>query len=354
MVDTLKIERRLRPETRVRSVDFSNIAFGRVYSDHMFQAEYLDGEWGKLRIEPYDYLPLLPGTTSLHYGQSIFEGLKAYKTQAGDIAVFRPELNARRLNISAERMCIPPMPEELFLGAMTELLRIDRDWVPSHPGTSLYIRPFAFACDEYIGLRPSSQFRFIIFTCPVGSYYSKPVKVRIETHFSRTVVGGTGYAKAAGNYGGSLYPAQLAQKEGYDQLIWTDALKHEYIEEAGTMNIMFVIGDTLITAETGDTVLRGITRDSILELARELGVKVEVRKIAVNEIIDALQKGTLTEAFGTGTAATVTSISLISHGGIDYELPPVGESFFSQRVLRELDDIRYGRKEDHRGWMYKI
>lgn len=354
MVDTLKIERRLRPESRIRSVDFSNIAFGKVYSDHMFQAEHIDGEWKKLRIEPYDYIPLLPGTNCLHYGQSVFEGLKAYKTEAGEIAVFRPEMNAARFNISAERMCIPHIPEDLFLGAMTELLRLDRNWVPANPGTSLYIRPFAFACDEYIGLRPSSQFRFIIFTCPVGSYYSKPVKVRIETHYSRTVEGGTGYAKAAGNYGGSLYPALLAQKAGYDQLIWTDAKTHSYVEEAGTMNIMFVIGDTLITAETGDTVLKGITRESILELAREWGVKTEVRQVPVEEIVSALQNGTLKEAFGTGTAATVTRIELISHKGIDYELPPAKDGDFSLKVLRELDDIRYGRQEDHRGWMYKI
>jgi branched-chain amino acid aminotransferase len=354
MVDTIKIEKRLQTGSRLPSVDFSNIPFGRVYSDHMFQAEYLEDEWRQLRIEPYAHLQLLPGTTALHYGQSIFEGLKAYKTVQGEIAVFRPEMNARRFNISAERMCIPPVPEELFLGAMTELLRIDRDWVPALPGTSLYIRPYAFACDEYIGLRPSSQFRFIIFTCPVGSYYSKPVKVRIETHYSRTVEGGTGYAKAAGNYAASLYPARLAQQEGYDQLIWTDAKTHQYIEEAGTMNIMFVIGDTLLTAETGDTVLKGITRDSVLALAREWGMKVEVRKVAVQEVVEAIRAGTLVEAFGTGTAATVTSISLISYQGSDYELPPVGAQCFSQRVLRELDDIRLGRIEDRHGWMYRI
>lgn len=354
MVDTIKIEKRLLSGSRLPSVDFSNIPFGRVYSDHMFQAEYLGDEWSQLRIEPYAHLQLLPGTTVLHYGQSIFEGLKAYKTAEGGIAVFRPEMNARRFNISAERMCIPPVPEELFLGAMTELLRIDRDWVPALPGTSLYIRPYAFACDEYIGLRPSSQFRFIIFTCPVGSYYSKPVKVRIETHYSRTVEGGTGFAKAAGNYAASLYPARLAQQAGYDQLIWTDAKTHQYIEEAGTMNIMFVIGDTLLTAETGDTVLRGITRDSVLTLAREWGMKTEVRKVAVQEVVEAIRAGTLVEAFGTGTAATVTSISLISYQGNDYELPPVGPQSFSQRVLRELDDIRLGHIEDRHGWMYRI
>ena len=354
MVETLKIDYKLRDGSKIEEVDFSNIPFGRVYSDHMFMADYVNGEWGNFVIAPYDFLQFEPGAAVLHYGQSVFEGLKAYKNDQGKIMVFRPEMNHKRLNISAERMCIPQIPEEVFMGGMTELLKIDKSWIPNVPNTSLYIRPVIFASDEYIGIRPSETYKFIIFTCPVGAYYSKPVKVKVETKYSRSVEGGTGFAKAGGNYAGSLYPARLAQRMGYDQLIWTDGKTHQFVEEAGTMNLMFIIDDTLITADTGDTVLKGITRDSVLTIARDWGIKVEERKIPVSEVIEAIKSDRLVEAFGTGTAATIANIALIGHEGHDYTLPPITDQHFSRRVLRELNNIMKGASADKYGWVYKI
>ncbi len=354
MAGTSKIAHRLTERSRVDQVDFRNIDFGKVYSDHMFVADYMDGQWQNLSIIPYEYIQLMPGSAILHYAQSVFEGLKAYRGRNGEILVFRPEMNARRLNRSAERLCIPQLPEDIFMDGMDELLRLDKGWIPDLPGTSLYVRPFIFAMDEYIGIRPSNKYKFMIFTCPVGAYYSKPVKVKIETCFSRTVAGGTGYAKAGGNYAASLYPAKLAKEKGYDQLIWTDGQTHRYIEEAGTMNLMFIIDDVLITAETGDTVLEGITRDSVLTLARDWGQKIEVRKISVEEIVDALNRGRIREAFGVGTAATVAHIDVIGYEGRDYSLPEIESNFFSRRVARELDGIKTGRIEDKYGWIHRV
>ena len=345
---------RLVKRSRVGEVDFRNIDFGKVYSDHMFVADYVDGRWQNFSIVPYEQIHLLPGTAILHYAQSVFEGLKAYRGRNGEVFVFRPEMNARRLNKSSERMCIPELPEDIFMEGMDELLRVDKAWIPDLPGTSLYIRPFIFAVDEYIGIRPSDKDKFMIFTCPVGAYYSKPVRVKIETHFSRTVAGGTGFAKAGGNYAASLYPAKIAKKEGYDQLIWTDGQTHKYIEEAGTMNLMFIIDDVLITAETGDTILEGITRDSVITLAKDWGQKLEIRKITVEEILDALEKGRIQEAFGVGTAATVAHIDVIGFEGRDYSLPEIDENFFSRRVARELDGIKTGRIEDKFGWNHTV
>ncbi len=354
MTDTIKINIESIGTSRLSQVDFNHIDFGKVYSDHMFIADYYNGKWQNFRIEPYDMLSFTPGSAILHYGQSVFEGMKAYKSITGDVLVFRPEKNFQRINKSAERMCIPQISEEIFMNGLTELLHIDKNWVPDLPNTSLYIRPYIFALDEFIGIRPSDNYKFIIFTCPVGPYYSKPLKVKIEREFSRAVHGGTGYAKAAGNYAGSLYPAKLAQQKGYDQLIWTDGATHQYVEEAGTMNIMFIKGNKLITAETGDTVLRGITRDSVLTIAKEWGYEVEERRVSVDEIVQGLKKGEIKEAFGTGTAATIATIEVIGDGDIDYTLPPVGPDSFSSRVFAELDQIKTGKKEDKYGWNYKI
>jgi branched-chain amino acid aminotransferase len=354
MVDTIQIRRIPVEKSRLSTVDFSNIAFGQVYSDHMFTADYVEGQWRDFTIRPYGQLSLWPGTCGLHYGQSVFEGLKAYKNDAGEVLVFRPEMNARRLSISAERMCMPQLPEEIFMASLTEVLRADGDWVPSLPDTSLYIRPFMFATDEYIGLKPSRSYKYILFTCPVGQYYSRPVKVKIETKFSRTVAGGTGFAKAAGNYAGSLYPPRLGQEQGYDQLIWTDGKAHRFIEEAGTMNIMFLIDGVLVTAETQDTVLKGITRDSVLTLAREWGVPVEERPVEVHEVVDAARSGRLLEAFGTGTAATITSIANIGYEGKDFSLPPLTDKSLCARLRAALESIKTGRAEDKYGWIYKV
>lgn len=330
------------------------IKFGSYYSDHMFVADYRNGAWGECRIVPFESFKMSPAMSVLHYGQSIFEGLKAYSGGNGKVLVFRPIDNFLRMNESAARMCMPDIPEEIFMGGLKELLDLDRSWVPTDEGTSLYIRPFMFATDEFIGVRPSLTYRFIIFTSPAGTYYSEPVKVKVEKYFSRAFPGGTGAAKAAGNYAASLYPAKLAQQEGYHQLIWTDGLTHKYIEEAGTMNIMFLIGNRLITSKGGETVLDGITRKSVLQLASEWGYKVEERSVSVSEIIDAVEKGTLKEAFGTGTAATIAQIAIINNDGQDYQLPPLDEGAFSNRVLKELTDIKTGKIEDRHNWNVSI
>ncbi|MGB3585749.1 MAG: branched-chain amino acid aminotransferase [Tunicatimonas sp.] len=354
MIPTMEIPVTRASRSKIDQVDFQNIQFGKVYSDHMFIADYDGKQWGDLRIEPFADLTMSPATSVLHYGQSIFEGLKAYKNEAGEALIFRPDRNAARFNKSAVRMCMPEIPEEIFLGGLRELIELDKDWIPDREGTSLYVRPFMIATDEYIGVRPSQTYRFMIFTGPVGAYYSKPVRVKVEKQFARASEGGTGFAKTAGNYAGSLYPAQLAAQDGYDQLIWTDANEHKYIEEAGTMNLMLVIDDTLLTPPTSGTILDGITRDSIIALAQDWGMKTDVRKISVKEIVQAIEQNRLTEAFGAGTAATVAHIQAIANDGIDYELPPIENREFSNKVLKALDDIKYGRTEDSHGWVMRV
>jgi branched-chain amino acid aminotransferase len=352
MTDTIAFEVNKTQHSKLPDLDFDNIPFGKIYSDHMFVAEFKGGEWTDLRIEPFADLSISPANATLHYAQSIFEGLKAYKSESGEILVFRPQANAKRLKASAERMCIPPIPEELFMSALTELLKIDSKWIPKKVGNSLYIRPLIFANDPYVGIRPSDTYKFIIFTSPVGSYYSAPVSVKIETHYTRAVAGGVGYAKTAGNYAASLYPALQAQKEGYDQLIWTDGQKHEYIEEAGTMNLLFLIGETLITAPTGDSILNGITRNCVLTLARDWGMNVEEKRLSVHELVEALEAGTLKEAFGAGTAATIAQIERIGCNGKDYYLP--SERPLSKKLFDTLDKIKLGKMEDKWGWIYKV
>lgn len=354
MVDTIKIDIERVKKSRIPDVDFANLPFGKVYSDHMFMADFRDGEWKNFKIMPYGNIPMSPATPALHYGQSIFEGMKAYPSATGEALVFRPLDNQRRLNISAERMCMPAVPEELFMESLGMLIDTDRKWIPSSDGSSLYIRPFLFSADEYIGIRPSIDFTFMIIFSPVGAYYSTPVKVKIETHYTRAVQGGTGFAKAGGNYGGAIYPAKLAQDQGYHQLIWTDGKDHQYIEESGTMNIMFVIDDVLITPALSDSILAGITRDSVLKLARSWNMKVEERKISVKELISAFGSGKVQDAFGVGTAATIANIELIGHEGKDYYLPPVEERAFSNKVYQELEGIKRGQRPDPFGWVVKM
>ncbi|HEY0742352.1 MAG TPA: branched-chain amino acid aminotransferase [Chryseosolibacter sp.] len=354
MVETLKIDIERSNRSRLPEVDFSNLPFGKVYSDHMLLADYRNGEWKNFRIVPYGYMPMSPASPALHYGQSIFEGMKAYHSSTGEALVFRPTDNLKRLNISAERMCMPTLPEDLFMESLSAILDTDRQWIPTAEGSSLYIRPFMFSADEYIGIRPSNDFTFMIILSPVGAYYSTPVKVKIETHFTRAVQGGTGYAKAGGNYGGAIYPAKLAQDQGYHQLIWTDGKEHQYIEESGTMNVMFVIDDTLVTPALSDSILNGITRDSVLKIARSWGMKVEERKISVKELVSALETGRVKEAFGAGTAATIAHIESIGHEGVDYKLPPVEKREFANKVYRELEAIKRGTRPDPFGWIVKM
>ena len=353
MVHTLDIEVNKTNNSRISEMDFQNIEFAKKYSDHMFVADFDGNEWKDYKIVPYQNISLSPANPAIHYGQSIFEGLKAYKSANGEILIFRPERNFERMNISAERMMMPKLDEDIFMDGLHELVNLDRQWVPDVDGTALYIRPFMFAMDEFIGIRPSTTFRFMIITCPVGAYYSRPVKVKIEEHYTRAVKGGTGFAKTAGNYAASLYPASLAQKAGYDQLLWTDGQFHKYIEESGTMNIMFVINNTLITAPLGDTILNGITRDSVLELARSWGMDVEVRPIEVDELIKAIESNSLQEAFGVGTAATIANIEVIGYREIDYTLD-LSKTEVSDRMLDELNAIRTGQAEDRFNWNFVV
>jgi branched-chain amino acid aminotransferase len=350
----LNIKVRKTTKSRISELDMKHLQFGKLFSDHMFVASYEDGEWKSAEILPYGKMDISPSTSAFHYGQAIFEGMKAYRTESGEINLFRPEANWKRLNISAERMAMPNISEELFMDGLSKLIELDSAWVPSEKGTALYIRPFMISTDEFIGVKPSDTYKFIIITSPVGAYYSTPVRVLVETNFIRAVEGGIGYVKAAGNYGRSLFPTRLAQQRGYDQIIWTDARNHRFIEESGTMNAMFMIDDIIITPPLGDTILAGITRDSVLTLARDWGYRVQERKISIDEVLDAHRKKTLQEAFGTGTAATIAHISDIGFEGKDYELPPVTERIFSNRVAQELENIKKGKAEDRHNWVYHV
>ncbi|MBL7839464.1 MAG: branched-chain amino acid aminotransferase [Cyclobacteriaceae bacterium] len=352
VTESIRIER--TKHSRISQVDFANLPFGKIYTDHMFMADYRDGEWKNSRVVPYGHISISPATPAIHYGQAIFEGMKAMKSPSGDVLVFRPADNWMRLNVSGERICMPPVPEELFMEGLSTLISLDQNWVPKDEGSSLYIRPFLFSADEYIGIRPSENFTFMIILSPVGPYYSTPVKVKIETQFTRAAEGGTGYAKAGGNYGAALYPAKLAQDEGYHQLLWTDGKTHQYIEESGTMNVMFVVDDTLITPALSDSILAGITRDSVLKLARKWGMRVEERKVSVTEIMEAARNGRLREAFGAGTAATIAHIELIGFEGKDYYLPAITERKFANKVYEELEGIKRGTRPDPFGWITKM
>ncbi len=348
----IKIER--VEKTRIQEVDFGNIPFGREFADHMFIADYIDGKWEDFRIAPYGPMEFQPAMLGLHYGQTIFEGMKAYRNVQGEIMMFRPEDNFKRLNLSAERMCMPAISVDLMMEALRELLKIDADWVPKDTESALYIRPFMFATDEFLGVKPSDKYRCVIFTGPVGPYYTTPLKVMVEENYTRAAKGGTGFAKAGGNYGGALHPTKLAQEKGYHQILWTDSIEHKFIEESGTMNVMFQLGNSLVTAPTGDTILKGITRDSVLTLAADLGIEVEERRISVEEIRVAHERGQLNDAFGVGTAATIAPIELIGYRGHDMILPPIEERTLSRKISEGLKAIRYGKVEDRFGWMVSM
>lgn len=339
--------------SRLSQVDFNNLKFGQIMSDHMLVAEYDNGRWEDVSIVPYGDLIISPSMSALHYGQAIFEGIKAYKFEDGTVSIFRPDKNWERFNRSAARLQMPEVPEEIFLGGLKKLLDIDRDWVPSKEGTSLYIRPFMFATEAALGVHPSASYKFVIITCPVGAYYSKPISLKVETHYTRAAEGGVGFSKNAGNYALSLYPTQIANDEGYDQIMWTDAKEHKYIEEAGTANLIFRIGDAIITPH-GDTILHGVTRRTIMELAEKWGYKAEQRKVSVKELIDGIEAGVVSEAFAAGTAATITHIDRIGFEGKDYTLPPVEGREFSNKVLDYLNQLRYGKIEDPFGWNFIV
>ena len=354
MTETLDIKITKTNKSRLEETDFSNLVFGRTFTDHMLVADYIDGDWKNFEIVPYGHILVSPAISSLHYGQSFFEGIKAYKHTDGKVSIFRPDKNAARFNKSAERLCMPTLPEDVFLQSLAAVVDIDRDWVPAQPGHSLYIRPFMFATDQFLGVQPSKNYKYMVLLCPVGPYFSKPLRVKVETYYTRAAEGGMGYAKSSGNYGGSMLPARKATEEGFDQLIWTDAKEHKYVEEMGAANVMFVLDGKLVTPLAQNTILDGVTRDTVITLAREMGVPVEERKVAVAEIIEGAKNCKLTDAFGAGTAATIAPVGSISLNGEEYTLIDPKEREFSQKVLKQLDAIRYGNVPDTHGWNYLV
>ncbi len=353
--DLLQIELRRAITSRIQEVDFNNLPFGKHFSDHQFITDFVDGEWTNPRVEPFGNFSFSPALASLHYGQAIFEGMKAHKNAAGEVLLFRPDENAKRLNESARRMCMATLPQELFIGGLEALLREDAAWVPTAAGSSLYLRPYMFATDTFLGVAPSKTYRFCIFTCPVGVYYNKPLRVKIETEYIRAAEGGVGGAKCAGNYGGSMYPTMLAQQAGYDQLLWTDARDHAYFEESGTMNVMFVLDGKLVTPAVNDTILRGITRNSLVQIAERLDIDVEERRVSVKEVIKGIETGRLTEAFGAGTAVVVSPMSVIGYNGDDYVLPEISpEKSVAITLKNYLSDLRTGQIDDEFGWVWTV
>jgi branched-chain amino acid aminotransferase len=354
-VSTINFAIQKAENSNIKAVDWDNLPFGKVFSDHMFLMEYADGVWQQGEIIPFQNISMHPAMSAIHYGQSIFEGLKAYRTVNNEVNIFRPDMNAKRFAESAKRMCMPEVPEEIFLEAIRKLVELDSNWVTNRPGYSLYIRPYLFATDELVGIKPSDTYKFMIITSPVGMYYSEPVRVKIEEHYTRAAIGGVGRAKAAGNYGASLYPAKQCQLQGFHQLVWTDAKEHKYIEESGTMNIIFQIGGKLITpSEDADTILRGITKRSVLEVAKKWGVEIEERKVSVEEIITAAKNGTLEDAFGAGTAATIAQIAIIGYRDERLELPPLEGRTISNKIKVYMDDMKTGRINDDFGWNFKV
>ena len=336
--------------SRLGEVDFDNLVFGKVFSDHMFVMDYADGAWQRGEISAFGPMTFSPAMMSLHYGQAIFEGMKAFRQQDGSVSLFRPGRNIQRLNFSARRMSMPEVPEDIVFQAIVELVKLDSKWVPSAPDSSLYIRPFMFATESHVGVRPSLNYRLCIFTCPVCAYYTKPVRVKVETKFTRAASGGTGAAKAAGNYAGSLQPTELAKSEGYDQILWTDGATHTKVEECGTMNVGFVIDGKLVVPATSDTVLSGVTRASAVELMRHEGMEVEERVVEVRELHEAIKAGRLTEAFGLGTAATISPICTLGLEDGDWDLPSQDTWSVAPRLKRRLDEVRTGAGEDPFAW----
>lgn len=338
--------------SRLKDVDFSDIPFGRIMSDHVFIVDYDGEQWVDARIEPFAKMEISPANLALHYGQSIFEGLKATLVN-GEPYLFRPEMHARRLNASAERMCMPQLPEELFLQGLKMLVELDQKWTPAVDGHALYIRPIMFATDELFGVQASKTYRFLIFTGPVGPYYPKPVRLWVEEVFTRAAQGGVGETKCAGNYGASLLPALRAKQAGYDQVMWMDADEKKYVQEVGTMNLFFVMDGKVVTPATTGTILRGITRDTFITLLKEWGYIMEDRLLSIAEITDAYWRGQLQECFGAGTAAVVSHVSDITWRDRKFQLPPVDAQNrpVGSRLKEYMDNLRSGKVPDNHGWL---
>lgn len=340
-------------KSKISTLDFNDIPFGQVFSDHIFMVNYSDGQWINPRIEELKPIPVHPGNLAWHYGQSIFEGMKATKDQHGNAMLFRPEMHIERLNASAERMCMPQFPVDLFMEAVHKIVDVEKDWIPPAKGSALYLRPLMIAMEEALGVRSSKEYLFMIMTLPVGPYYPKPVSLRTEQHYVRAADGGVGEAKTAGNYAASLKPAQMAKAAGFDQVMWLDAKEYKYVQEVGTMNIFFVIDGEILTPATGGTILKGITRDSAITMLRDKGYTVTERAIDIQEIMDAHKAGKLTEIFGTGTAAVVSKVNRLEHNGEEILLDHENYKIATE-IKSTIDGLRYGDIEDKWGWVVPV
>ncbi len=336
----------------------SELTFGTFFTDYMFNMDYsIEDGWYNPRIEPYGPIVMPPSTMVLHYGQAVFEGLKAFRTDDNCIQLFRPKDNIHRLNKSSRALCIPEFDEEFALDAMKQLVEIEKDWVPKELGTSLYIRPTIIAMDPYIGLRASHTYRFFIILCPVGAYYAEgfnPIKIWVSKNHVRAVRGGVGDSKTAGNYAASLFAGEEAHKQGYTQVLWLDGVEQKHVEEVGSMNIFFVIDDELATPALTGSILPGITRDSVIALAKTWGMNVSERKISIDELIDAQNKGTLQEAFGTGTAAVISPVEEIKYSDNVLKIGGGKVGPLAEKLFKSLTDIQYGKAEDNEGWIEPI
>jgi len=352
MLQTLSVTRTSR--SRLTESLRENAEFGCVFSDHMLVIGYENGQWNEPQIVPYGPMALPPSIAAFHYGQSIFEGFKAHRTADGGIALFRPRDNYLRLNRSAARLAMPSVPEALFLECVAELVRLDREWAPHREGGALYVRPIYFSLDESLIVRPSSRYRLVIFTCPVGPYFSQPIRLLAEEHFVRAFPGGTGDIKAAGNYAGGLLAARLAQEHGFHNVLWLDATDRRFVEEVGVMNVCFVIGGVAITPPLAGTILPGITRDSVITLLREMRVPVEERPISIQEVFESHDAGRLNEAFGVGTAAIIAPIQSISYQNREIQLPPEQQGSIGAAVRARLQAIQTGRESDTHEWLVRL
>ena len=344
----------LAKKSKIGSVDFENLEFGKIFTDHLFVCKYSNNSWGEGKIMPYDDFLVSPSARVFHYGQAIFEGMKCFRSDNDSLILFRPEENFKRFNKSSSRMAIPEISENIFFDGLTELLKIDKDWVKKGDGNALYLRPFVFASEASINASEANEYTFMIICCPAKSYYgNQKIKVKIEEKYSRAAKGGVGYAKAAGNYAAQFYPTSIAIEEGYQQIIWTDSNNHKSIEEAGTMNLFFRIGNKLITSPTSDSILDGITRKSIIELAKKENIEVEERIITVDELLESSKTGELKEIFGTGTAVVVLPIKAFGYQSNDYELPQDDDSW-SSMLKKKLMDIQYDKSPEYDNWKLKI
>ena len=341
-------------QSKLPSMNFDDIPFGKYFTDHMLVADYANGEWESVSIEPYQPITIEPSCAALHYGQAIFEGVKAYRNQKNEVCIFRPYENFKRFNISARRMEMPDIPEEIFMKGMKQLVKLDEKWVPEKHDFSLYIRPFMFSTDEAIGVRPSSKYKFMIILSPTGPYYSAPMRIYAEEKYVRAAKGGVGFAKVAGNYGASLLATSEAKEKGYDQILWMDANEHKYVQECGTMNVFFIIGNKAITPDLDQgTILAGVTRDSVIRLIEDMGMEVEERPLGIDEIIEAFKKGELREVFGTGTAATISMIKELRYKDFVMKFD-INNWSVAPKIKSRMDNIKEGKEQDKFGWMVKI